>query len=60
MVEHDITGVCGMMGSNVMVACGMGWPHREPASTIIMVWAEGWGCVCGYMRAVGTASLHLW
>ena len=28
VVEHDITGVCGAVGSNVMVACWMGWLCR--------------------------------
>lgn len=58
VVEHDITGVHGMMGSNVMLACGMWWPHREPAPTLVTIWARD-VCVCGYMRALGTAFLHL-
>lgn len=33
VVEHDITGVRGVEGSNVMVTCGMGWPHRDLTPT---------------------------
>lgn len=42
MLEHDITGVHDVVGSNVTVACGTGWLHREPAPTLPMMWAEGW------------------
>lgn len=53
VVEHDITRVRGVVGSNVTVACRMGWLHKEPAPTLPMMWAKGWGCVCGYMRSPG-------
>lgn len=33
VVEHDITGVCGVEGSNVTVTCRMGWPHRDLTPT---------------------------
>ena len=53
VVERDITGVHGVVGSNVKVACRMGCPHREPAPTLPVIWAKGWGCACGYMRSAG-------
>lgn len=40
VVEHDITGVHGAAGGSITVAGGMGWPHREPAPTLPMMWAE--------------------
>lgn len=53
VLEHDITGVHDVVGSNVTVACGTGWLHREPAPTLPMMWAEGWTCACGYVRSSG-------
>lgn len=45
VVEHDTTRVHDVVGSNVKVACRMGWPH--------MIWAKGWGCACECVRSAG-------
>lgn len=37
VVEHDVPGVRGVVGSNDTVACGMEWLCREPAPTRLMM-----------------------
>lgn len=37
VVEHDITGVRGVEGSNVTVTCRMGRPHRGLMPTFPMM-----------------------